>query len=189
MKYEDLPVDACFEIGIEQRNQASYGYLSKPLIDSLADLFAGKRVVEAYAGRGILASILAERGVNIHATSLRMGHDCSESMGHLCDVENCSVLDAVIRYGHEMDYLLVCWPLADETLWRTLAYLPEHVRIVFIGEITDYLSKPIFLGGCASDRFFDSVVDCEDLTATLRYPTPRHDKIKVYRAIPGLSLV
>jgi len=84
-----------------------------------------------------------------------------------------------------MDYLLVCWPLANETLWRSLAYLPEQVRIVFIGEITDYTSTPIFLGGCATDQFFESVVECEDLTAQLSYPTPRHDAIKVYRAVPG----
>lgn len=184
MKYEDLPDGASFDVGHDQRCQALYGYMSKPLIDSLAKLFEGKRVVEAYAGRGVLSSLLTEKGVNIRATSLRMGHDGSESLGHLMEVEDCSVIQAVSKYAVEMDYLLVCWPISDETLWRALAYLPEHVRIVFIGEVTDYNSTPRFLGGCASDQFFDSVVECEDLTAQLCYPTPRQDKIKVYRALP-----
>lgn len=186
MKYEDLPDGASFDAGYDQRCQALYGYMSKPLIDSLANLFEGKRVVEAYAGRGVLSSLLTEKGVNVRATSLRMGHDGSESLGHLMDVEDCSVIQAVTKYADEMDYLLVCWPISDETLWRALAYLPEHVRIVFIGEVTDYTSIPRFLGGCASDQFFESVVECEELTVQLCYPTPRQDKIKVYRALsPG----
>ena len=185
MKYEDLPEVACFDVAREQRLQGHYGYMSKPLIDTLSNLFKGKRVVEAYAGRGLLSSLLKSKGVDIRATSLRMGHDGSDDFGHLCDVEDCSVSQAVVRYASEMDYLLVCWPLANETLWRSLAYLPEQVRIVFIGEITDYTSTPIFLGGCATDQFFESVVECEDLTAQLSYPTPRHDAIKVYRAVPG----
>lgn len=184
MKYEDLPGGACSNAGCEQRYEALYGYMSKPLIDSMANLFQGKRVVEAYAGRGLLSSLLIEKGVSVHATSLRMGHDGSESLGHFIEVEDCSVIQAVTKYADEMDYLLVCWPISDDTLWRALAYLPEHVRIVFIGEVTDYTCTPSFLGGCASDRFFESVVECEELTAQLCYPTPRQDKIKVYRALP-----
>lgn len=184
MKYKDLPEVACYDQALHQRRQGLYGYMSKPLIDSLSNLFEGKRVVEAYAGRGALSSLLIEKGVNIHATSLRMGHDGSDALGHLCEVEDCTVSQAVVRYGSEMDYLLVCWPISDETLWRSLAYLPEHVRIVFIGEVTDYASTPVFLGGCASDQFFASVAVCEDLTSQLTFPTPRQDQIKVYRALP-----
>lgn len=183
--YEDLPV------GVDDRgidlmaSHRSYGYLSKPLIDSLVELFKGSRVVECYSGRGLLASLLKEKGVDIRSTSLRMGHDGSDSLGHVTDVDDCSVLEALQRYGSVMDYLLVCWPVSDESLCRALAYLPMHVPIVFIGEVTDYQAKPAFLGGCASDHFFESVMESVQMTARLAYPTPRMDKIKVYLRAPA----
>lgn len=182
MKFDDLPLGVSFEHAARQNDEGLFGYMSKPLIQSLAELFAGKKVVEAYAGRGLLTSLLREQGVDIRATSLRMGHDRTETLGHFCEVEDMSVRDAVSAYGHDLDYLLVCWPVADASLFHVAGRLSENTKIVFIGEVTDYTTTPPFLGGCATDEFFDSVVECEELAALLSYPTPRQDKIKVYQA-------
>lgn len=181
LSYADLPDGLCEHAAQFQAGEALYGYLSKPLIDDLSAFLAGRHVVEAFAGRGHLSALLRERGVEIRPTSLRSGHDCSGTLGHVLDVEDLSVAEAVTRYRDWMDVLLVCWPVADDSLRRALAYLPDGCLIVFIGEVTDYTRKPFaFLGGCANDGFFEAVEERHDLTSQLRYPTFRQDQIKVY---------
>lgn len=182
MTYDDLPDGTCVRAAHYQGREALYGYLSKQLIDSLAGFFAGRRVLEVYAGRGHLSALLQARGVESKATSLRSSHDGSEMLGHVIEVEDLSVGDAVLRYRDWFDVLLVCWPTTSEALYRVLSLLPAGALIVFIGEVTDYSRQPAFLGGCASDAFFDAVEEIPELTARLRYPTPRCDTIKVYRA-------
>ncbi len=181
LAYADLPDGLCEKAAEYQSRAALYTYLSKPLIDSLTAFLAGRNVVEAYAGRGHLSALLREKGIAIRPTSLRSGHDASGTLGHVIVVEDLSVAEAVTRYRDWMDVLLVCWPVADDSLRRALAYLPEGCLIVFIGEVTDYTRKPFaFLGGCANDGFFEAVEERRDLTAQLRYPTFRQDQIKVY---------
>lgn len=175
LAYADLPDGLCKRAAHLQACEALYGYLSKPLIDDLAVFLAGRHVVEAFAGRGHLSALLRERGVEIRPTSLRSGHNASGTLGHVIEVEDLSVAEAVTRYRDWMDVLLVCWLVADDSLRRALAYLPDGCLIVFIGEVTDYTRKPFaFLG------VFEAVEERRDLTPQLRYPTFRQDQLKVY---------
>lgn len=165
-----------------QVSQRLYGYLSKTLIDDLSGFLSNKRVLEVYAGRGHLSSLLAERGVEIKSTSLRQGHDFSADLGHVFNVEDLDVISAVVKYHDWLDVLLVCWPTTDLGLFKSLKWLTKDTPIVFIGEVTDYSRKPFpFLGGCATDEFFDAVVEMKEATRLIRYPTHRCDQLKIYK--------
>jgi hypothetical protein len=176
-----LPDGTCEKAVALQARQCLYGYLSRPLIDDLVAFCAGHRVLECYAGRGQLSALLAEQGVEVKATSLRQGHDASHSLGHVGDVEELSVTEAVAKYRDWLDILLVCWPTTDGGLERTVELLGEGARIVFIGEVTDYGRSPPFLGGCATDGFFEAVEEVPGTRGLIRYPTFRQDVIRVYR--------
>lgn len=179
--YKDLPQALSSTFVSRLGKEAVFCSLSKDLIDSLTELFAGKKVLEIFAGRGHLSSLLFEKGVSIRATSLIMGHDQSDRLGHVFPVEEMDAITAVCTYHDEIDYVLVSWPVSDESLFKLLPYLPPGCPIVFIGEVTDYSVQPAFLGGCASDAFFEVVEENQELTSRLKYPTYRVDKIKVYQ--------
>lgn len=177
LRYADLPNGLCRQAQLSQATQGLYGYLSRPLIDSLARFCDGKNVIEAYAGRGHLSSLLKEQGIAVKATSLQSSHDGSADLGYVHPVEQISVHDAAVKYADWMDVLLVCWPTSDSRLFWTLPWLPPATKIIFIGEITDYTRNPAFLGGCASDAFFDAV---QSVPHDLSYPTFRQDQIAVF---------
>lgn len=180
--YADLPDGVCEHAAGLQQLLGLYGYLSRPLIDGLVEFIGGRRVLEAFAGRGQLGALLRERGVDVRLTSLRQGHDGSAALGHVVEVEDLDVVSAVAKYQGWMDVLLVCWPVADSSLLRALPLLPPHAQIIFIGEVTDYTISPPFLGGCACDGFFDRVEEVADLPGGLVYPSRRcRDQLKIYR--------
>lgn len=179
--YHQIPDEVTHDgLRFHEKN-ALYAYLSKPLIDDLAVIFAGKRVLEVYAGRGYLSALLREKGVDIRATSLQQGHDGSQLLGYVHEVEPLDAESAIHHYSGECDFILTAWPTTDGGLARSLRYVNTNTLIVFIGEITDYNVSPAFLGGCATDEFFEGVVEIPEMTKRVRYPTPRMDKLKVYR--------
>lgn len=181
LNYSDLPEGVCPGAANYQAGHALYTYLSRPFVDDLAAFLTGRRVVEAYAGRGHLSALLREKSVDIRPTSLRRAHDGSDVLGHVIEVEELSVKAAVIEYRQWMDVLLVCWPTADEHLCQALPYLPAGGLIVFVGEVTDHGRQPPFLGGCASDAFFEAVEEVPEYRSAIRYPSLRCDVLKVYR--------
>lgn len=181
LRYQDLPSGLSRAAQERFAQEGLFGYLSQPLIDSLARLCEGKNVLECYAGRGHLSALLAEKGISVRATSLQQGHDRSATLGHVFDVEDLSVAKAIDRYREWMDVLLVCWPTTVPDLALSLPLLPKDTPIVFIGEVTDYACNPPFLGGCATDEFFDMVDEIPATEHGLCYPTFRVDKIKVYQ--------
>lgn len=181
LRFKDLPDAVCFDTAAKQRDACLYAYLSKPLISSLASFLAGMNVLEAFAGRGHLSALLRELGTSVIATSLRSSHDGSDVLGHAIEVEELSAVQAVSKYGTWMDILLVAWPTTTEELHRAVTLMKPDTQIVFIGEVTDYTVSPPFLGGCATDAFFNAVEEVPEMTKKLLYPTPRRDKIKVYK--------
>lgn len=180
IKYADLPDGLCEEARNHQARERIFTYINKQLIDGLVGMFEGKNVLEAYAGRGHVSALLSERGVNVKSTSLRQGHDASESLGHVFDVEDMDVVSAVETYKDWMDFLLVCWPTTDVGLYRALKILPKDVPIVFVGEVTDYSISPPFLGGCSTDEFFQNVHQNDDLNGRVAYESFGCAKLRVF---------
>lgn len=141
------------------RVPGQFGNFDDRFCDELKTWIAGRRVLETFAGNGLLAAALASRGVDIVSTSLFSGHDCHDRGMHH-DVVEIDAVAAVDRYGDERDILLMCWPTTVEA--TTLAALKWGRKpIVFIGEVTDYSLGMRGLGGCATDLFFDVTEETE----------------------------
>lgn len=130
----------------------SWGTFDPAFLDELASHLAGKRVLETFAGNGLLASLLRERGVDIHPTTRFSGHD-GHRQGMHSEVEEIDAREAARKYRDQFDTLLMCWPTSDEVAMQSSLIWGEERPIVFIGEVTDL--ERGYLGGCASDLFFE----------------------------------
>lgn len=110
---------------------------NETFVTELADWLKGRRVLEVFAGNGLLASLLAKQGVDIKATSILSGMDA---------------LKAVYRHGDSVDVLLICWPTVTHAVIQAAMAWGSSRDICYVGETTDY-SKG-HLAGCATDEFF-----------------------------------
>lgn len=119
-------------------------------IKELGQALAGQRVLEIFAGNGLLAGHLAARGIDVTATSILSSMD-AHTQGLYHPVKELGAREAVARHGADHDILLLCWPTVTES--ALLACRDFGAKpILFIGEFTDYSKN--HLGGCASDAFF-----------------------------------
>ncbi len=140
----------------------SWGRFDPRFVEDLARHLAGRKVLEVFAGNGLLASRLADRGVVIVATSLLSSTDAHER-GLYHPVLTLDAEVAVRRLGEGMDVLLMAWPPANGAALRALSAWGEHRPFVFVGEVTDLGAKR--LGGCADDGFFANVAMERPLTS------------------------
>ncbi|MCC5613079.1 hypothetical protein LC612_42000 [Nostoc sp. CHAB 5834] len=126
----------------------------EPFVDELAHHLRGARVLEIFAGNGLLAGLLQSKGIAVTPTTRFAGHD-SHERGLYSDVREMTALNAVQELGPDNDVLLVCWPTATPaTLIAAMAW-GSNKDIVFIGEQSDP-SQGLY-GGCACDDFFKSI--------------------------------
>lgn len=145
----------------------SWGSFTAQFLDELTHWIDGKKVLEIFAGNGLLASKLAERDVDIKSTSLFRGHDGHDA-GMFYEVEELEASAAVVQYGKDRDVLLMSWPVAEETALKASLRWDFEKPIIFIGEVTDYDRG--HLGGCASDLFFDLTEE----THVFKHYSPRN---------------
>jgi len=134
---------------------------SRDFIEQMASELQGKRVLEVFAGNGLMAGLLAQRGVEVTATSVLSGMDAHER-GVYHPVLEFDAIEAVQRF-HDHDVLLMCWPTtvnASHVAARIWSDTKHHegvaAPIAYVGEFTD-LEKG-HLGGCAVDLFFEEFV-------------------------------
>lgn len=133
------------------RQPDAWGHFTDAFLDELVDWIDGRTVLEVFAGNGLLASMLAARGVDVVATTLFRGHDGHERGMHFPVLEMRASQAARVYADREV--LLMSWPTADEGAMQASIVWGEERPIVFIGEVT-VLDENI-LGGCASDLFFE----------------------------------
>jgi hypothetical protein len=165
------------------REAFSWGTFEEVFLDELARHLRGKRVLETFAGNGLLARLLRERGVDIHPTSLFTGHDGHEQGMH-CEVEKIDARMAAVSYRDSHDVLLMCWPTSDEFAMQSALLWGEGRPIVFIGEVTDL--ERGHLGGCASDLFFELSTETHRFES---YDSARSglDRAAVRELVPGAT--
>ena len=127
---------------------------SSRFVTEVANYLKGKMVLEIFAGNGLLAGLLENKGVSVTATSILSGMDAHcEGLFH--DVIAVDALSAVAEFGDDKDVLLICWPTTTEMVTKAAKLWGSGRDILFIGEMTDY-SKG-HLGGCATDSFFEAI--------------------------------
>jgi hypothetical protein len=137
-------------------------------INDLSSYLQDKRILEVFSGNGLLAGVLAKKGISIQATSIWSGHD-AHHLGFYYPVENIDAVSAVKKYKPEFDTLLMCWPTVTESATQ-VARLCEGKDIIYIGEVTDYATGD--LGGCATDSFF------EETTVVFNFETYKGNRIE-----------
>lgn len=125
-------------------------------LQELSSYLEGKRVLEIFAGNGFLARQLKDSGVDVTATSLRMGHDAHFN-GLFCDVLEMEASNAVFDYGRKHDFLLVCWPTVTDRLLAALTLWGFNKPVVYIGETPRPELGMGGLSGCATDEFFEVI--------------------------------
>ena len=123
----------------------------------LSDFLKGKKVLEIFAGNGLLAHKLDQRGVKIRSTSLFSGHD-GHSHGMHFPVDEIDARKAVQVWGAESDILLVSWPVADQSILPAMDLWGSEKPIVYIGEAPNSKLPGLSgLPGCACDEFFERI--------------------------------
>ena len=125
---------------------------SDAFADELARALQGQRVLEIFAGNGLLAGLLAARGVDVLATSLLSDMD-GHRHGLHHPVERLDARQAVIKHGENRDVLLMCWPTVTRAALDACELWGSARPTAYIGEFTDYGKG--HLGGCATDEFFE----------------------------------
>jgi len=114
----------------------------------LAKWIGEKRCLEVMAGRGWLSLALQSLGIDIIATD-----DCSwpeyKKWGEpVTKIEKLDAVEAVKKYGNNIDLLIISWPYMDETAYNTIKKLNNinsNVQIIYIGEEID---------GCTANNDF-----------------------------------
>lgn len=143
-----------------QREPGVYFRPSNAFADELAAALEGQSTLEIFAGNGLLAAMLASRGVDIVATSVLSSIDAHER-GLYHPVIDMEAQEAVKAHGSERQVLLMCWPNASGAALRACEAWGSERSIVYIGEVTDYAKG--HLGGCASDDFFERYIPARRL--------------------------
>ncbi len=159
----------------------TWGRFHTDFVDDLASWIGDRKVLEVFAGNGVLASELSKRGVDIVATSIHSYSYDGERKDFAFDVKECEATRAVHEYGQDRDILLMSWPTTiDEGAAGAALLWGQDRLIVFIGEVTDL--KNGFYGGCATDLFFDMT---EETASFDSYKTDGVDRAIVRRTLPN----
>lgn len=145
-----------------RHDPVAYGNFTDPFLDELVAIIGDRKVLEVFAGNGLLASRLAARGVDIIATSQFSGHD-GHDFGMHHRVLEMDATEAVLTVGSNADILLMSWPTADEGATKAALAWGADRPIIFIGEMTRFDLGNMGLGGSASDLFFQITVVERDI--------------------------
>ena len=123
------------------------------------------KCLEVMCGSGMWTKALRKCGVSVIATDNQSwGTKIDEyskwrNSPFIDDIEVIDAIDAISKYGKDVDFILMSWPPYDEPIaYMVLMKMREinpNCKLIMIGE--DY-------GGCtADDKFFDEVKITEDL--------------------------
>lgn len=163
-------------------NLQGFALVSEQWINPLADYLKGHKCLELMAGLATITSALQKRGVDIIATDDKSWRDGIWKGKEWTDVEEIDAIEAIKKYGADVDYIIMSWAYMDNTAYRCLQAMREvnpNCKMIVIGESW---------GGCtADDSFFDSVELIEDYIidniVNTNYQTwfAIHDYIKVVK--------
>jgi len=109
------------------------------------------------AGRGWLSLALQSLGVDITATDDYSWPNYKQWGESVTEVEELDSIQAIEKYGRDIDLLIISWPYMDENAYKTITALHKinpNALIVYIGE---------GMGGCtADDDFHDHFREIDD---------------------------
>ena len=150
--YEDVfNVDTkikAFNLQNEFIQKGMYAVITWQLVKPLAKWISSRKCLEVMSGRGWLTLALRSQGVNIIATDDYSWADNMQWGESVTEVEKLDSIEAVNKYGKDIEILICAWPYMDDVAFRTMVALHEinpNALIIYIGE---------FDGGCTADDSF-----------------------------------
>ena len=135
-----------------------FALLTKKFTRSLAKYIGDKKCLEIMAGQGCLSKSLQDEGVDIIATDNYSWSGRLNMNETWTDIEDIDCLEAIIKYGKEVSYILCSWiPYQDSIGYKALKLMHEinpDCKMIVIGE---------GYGGCtADDLFFEHIKTVEE---------------------------
>ncbi len=120
-------------------------------------------VLELGCGSGCLAKGLMDRGINMIPTDSYSWYGPKSTFTDdrmwipLHEIEKIDMVDAVKKYGEDVDFVLLSWPVLDydryEDLVKTMHNINPDLKMLYCGEWYD---------GCTANAgFFEVVKECD----------------------------
>ena len=156
--------------------------LSLNWIKPLAKWIKNRKCLEIMAGTGALTFALKQQSIDIFATdnfSWDGMNNWNHNQNYWTDIENIDCVEAIEKYGRDIDIIVCSWAYMDDTLYRALLKMREinpDCLLIYIGE---------GMGGCtADDDFFNTIQEIDDDNfnkAIINYQKWRglHDEIRL----------
>jgi hypothetical protein len=149
-----------FQYRFNYIQQYGFVFVSWDWIEPLVQWIGSKKCLEVMSGKGTLSYALRKKGVDVIATddfSWAKKEEFSSWKTTYTEIENIDAVEAVNKYGKDIDILIMSWPYMDNTAYIIIKKLNEinpNALVVYIGE---------GYGGCtANSNFFDCFEEIED---------------------------
>lgn len=142
-------------------NNVGFCLVAYDWVRELATGLKDKKCLEIMAGSGALSKALQDCSVDIICTDSYENESnyYSSWKNHFTEVENIDAMEAIEKYGKDVDYIICAWPPYNESNFTKALNrhheLNPNSKVIYIGEEE---------GGCtADDTFFEQydVIDCE----------------------------
>ena len=133
------------------------------------------KCLEIMSGSGMLAKALKDVGCDVIATDNKTWGKDKRSRrvdwfeNPFTEIEEIDCIDAIDKYGKEVDFVIVSWAYMDDTCYRALLKMREvnpNCIMIYIGEYGDC---------CADENFTEAAVDFYD--SLYEYQNNQLDKI------------
>ncbi|WP_304576773.1 hypothetical protein [Romboutsia ilealis] len=149
-KFRNSFVSTCFRnIAIRY---VGFTLLTNKFLNNLSNYIGNKKCLEVMAGKGSLSKGLMDRGVNVIPTDNFSWKQKLNLDDLWTDIENIDCLDAIRKYGKDVDFIIASWIPMDNTGYNMLKLMNEinpECKMIVIGEDID---------GCtANDNFFNNL--------------------------------
>ena len=134
----------------------AFSFINNDYVEQMANFLKGKKVLEVMSGNGFFSRMLKEKGVNLISTDLYVGNDNPYGLVKVLDkdIERIDAIEAVEKYGKEVDYVIMSWPPYNKPIGsqvvKKIKEVCPNVKIIYIGETE---------GGCTADDYFFEITE------------------------------
>lgn len=140
----------------------SFAFLTEEFMNSIADIFRGRNVLEVMAGSVYFSYCCKQRGMNVITTD---NNDWSngkvywtwKNQSYFNNIEELDAVAAVEKYHGSIDLVVMSWPYMDNNAYLVAKACEKYgIDLLYIGEDQ---------GGCtADDDFFDFIEGRDNTT-------------------------
>lgn len=141
-----------------------FSLLTEQWVSLFATWIGNRKCLEVMSGCGSLAYALKNKGIDIIATdnnswckNIKSKINWIATDNVWCDIEEIDCVEAIEKYGSEIDIIIISWAYMDSNSYKCLLKMREknpNAVMVYIGE---------GYGGCTgNDDFYDAIEVVED---------------------------